>query len=83
MENKYEEFLKYIIDELVDAQDSVSIEKKKDDKGILLTLRVGKEDMGKIIGAKGETANAIRKILRGVGLKNDDKVSLVIEEPAQ
>ena len=49
--------------------------------GVLLTLLVHKDDMGKVIGRSGATAKAIRTVLRVVGMKNDARVNLKIEEP--
>jgi hypothetical protein len=52
-----------------------------DEMGVLLTLEVGAVDMGKIIGRQGNTAKAIRTLLRVVGMKNNSRVNLKINEP--
>jgi len=77
-----QEFLEYVVKALVDHQDDVKIERKVDEMGVLLSLKVHPEDMGQIIGKAGSTARAIRSLVRIVGLKNHARVNLKIEEPA-
>jgi len=77
-----QEFLEYIVKGLVDNPNSVKTERNVDEMGVLLTLQVPKEEMGKIIGRGGSTARAIRTLLRIVGLKNHARVNLKIAEPA-
>ncbi len=83
MAEKYkdEEFLEYVVKSLVDSPDAVKVERKVDEMGVLLSLKIDREDMGKIIGRNGNTAKAIRSLLRVVGLKNQARVNLKIEEP--
>mgnify|MGYP001607222378 CR=1 FL=1 len=76
-----QEFLEYLVKSLIDNPDKVSVERKVDEMGVLLTLKVAPEDMGKIIGRSGNTAKAIRSLLRIVGIKNNARVNLKIEEP--
>lgn len=76
------DFLEYIIKALVDHPDDVKIDRKVDEMGVLLSLKVNPEDMGQIIGKNGSTARAIRNLVRIVGLKNHARVNLKIEEPA-
>ena len=76
------EFLEYTIKALVDHPDDVKIDRKVDEMGVLLSLKVHPEDMGQIIGKAGSTARAIRSLVRIVGLKNHARVNLKIEEPA-
>jgi len=78
---KDQEFLDFLIKALVDKPEAVEVSRKVDEMGVLLTLKVGPEDMGKIIGRKGNTAKAIRTLLRVVGMKNNARVNLKIEEP--
>ncbi len=59
----------------------MKIRRTVDEMGVLLTLAVHKDDMGKIIGRSGATAKAIRTVLRVVGMKNEARVNLKIEEP--
>jgi hypothetical protein len=76
------EFLEFVVKALVDHPDEVKIDRKVDEMGVLLTLRVHPEDMGQIVGKGGSTARAIRNLVRIVGLKNHARVNLKIEEPA-
>ena len=76
-----QEFLEYLIKSLVDNKEDVKVERKVDEMGVLLTLKVHPEDMGQIIGKEGSTARAIRSLVRIVGLKNHARVNLKIEEP--
>ena len=76
-----QKFLEYVVKSLVDNPDDVKIVRTVDEMGVLLTMSVHKDDMGKIIGRSGATAKAIRTILRVVGMKNDARVNLKIEEP--
>jgi uncharacterized protein len=76
-----QKFLEYVIKALVDNPDDVKIARTVDEMGVLLTLSVHKDDMGKVIGRSGQTAKAIRTVLRVVGMKNDARVNLKIEEP--
>jgi len=75
------EFLEYIVKTLVDHPEDVKVERKVDEMGVLLSLKVNPEDMGQIIGRSGSTARAIRGLVRIVGLKNQARVNLKIEEP--
>ncbi len=76
-----QQFLEYVVKALVDNPDDVNISRVVDEMGVLLTLSVNKDDMGKVIGRSGATAKAIRTVLRVVGMKNDARVNLKIEEP--
>ena|SRR3989344_4933988 len=76
-----QQFLEYVVKALVDFPDDVKINRTVDEMGVLLTLSVNKDDMGKVIGRSGQTAKAIRTVLRIVGMKNDARVNLKIEEP--
>ncbi len=74
-------FLEFVVKGLVDNPDAVKVDRKVDEMGVLLTLDVAAEDMGKIIGRSGNTAKAIRTLLRVVGMKNNARVNLKINEP--
>ena len=76
-----QEFLEFVVKGLVDNPDAVKTERKVDEMGVLITLKVDPSDMGKIIGRMGQTAKAIRSLLRVVGVKNNARVNLKIEEP--
>ena len=80
-ETKDLEFLEYIVKTLVDHPEDVKTERKVDEMGVLLSVRVNPEDMGQLIGKKGSTAGAIRNLIRIIGLKNHARVNLKIEEP--
>lgn len=75
------QFLEQTVKSLVDKPEEVKIDRTVDEMGVLLTLTVAPEDMGKIIGRQGNTAKAIRILLRVVGMKNNARVNLKINEP--
>lgn len=77
-----QDFLKSVIAALVDNPGDIKIDRKVDEMGVLLTLDVNPADMGKVIGRQGNTAKAIRTLLRVVGMKNNARVNLKINEPA-
>jgi uncharacterized protein len=78
---KDEQFLDYVVKGLVDHPEAVKINRTVDEMGVLLSLDVHPDDMGKIIGRSGNTAKAIRILLRVVGMKNNARVNLKINEP--
>jgi len=75
------QFLETVVKTLVDKPEEVKINRTVDEMGVLLTLSVAADDMGKIIGRSGNTAKAIRTLLRVVGMKNNARVNLKINEP--
>lgn len=75
------EFLEYVIKAIVDYPEKVKIERKVDEMGVCLFLKVDPADMGKVLGRRGATTMAIRALLRIVGLKNHARISLKVEEP--
>ncbi len=79
--HKDKKFLKFIIEHIVEHPEDVKIDRKVDEMGVLLSLHVHADDMGQVIGRKGSTARALRTLLRIVGLKEDARVNLKIEEP--
>ena len=76
-----QQFLETLVKALADHPESVKVNRTVDEMGVLLTLDVHAEDMGKIIGRSGNTAKAIRTLLRVVGMKNEARVNLKINEP--
>lgn len=76
-----QEFLDYVVKALVDNPSAVKTERKVDEMGVLLTVQTDKDDVGKLIGRNGNTAKALRTLLRVVGIKNHARVNLKIEEP--
>jgi len=79
--SKAEEITRHLVDLIVEEKDKVEIESKSDEMGVLISLKVAKSDMGRIIGKNGETAKAIRTILRVIGFSENARVSLRIIEP--
>jgi predicted RNA-binding protein YlqC (UPF0109 family) len=78
---KDQEFVEYVVKALVENPEQVRVERRVDEMGVLITLDVAAEDMGKIIGRDGATAKALRTLLRVVGMKNNARVNLKIHEP--
>jgi len=81
MEEADKVFLEYVVKALVDNPNDIKIERTVDEMGVLITLTVNPADMGKIIGRMGNTAKAIRTLLRIIGMKNNARVNLKINEP--
>ena len=63
------DLLEYLARELVDEPDEVQVEEVENDRGVLLTLRVAKDDMGKVIGRGGRTARAIRTVMKAAAVR--------------
>lgn len=82
MAEKDQEFLEFVVKGLVENPDAVKINRTVDEMGVLLTLDLHPDDMGKVIGRSGNTAKAIRTLLRVVGMKHNARVNLKINEPA-
>jgi hypothetical protein len=78
---KVRDFLVEVIKAIVDEPEAVNAEVKRDDMGVLLTLHVSATDVGKVIGRQGNTAKALRTILRVVGMKEKARINLKIAEP--
>ncbi len=79
--NSARDFVDYIVRAIVDHPEEVEVPQTVDDLGILITLKVNKEDMGKIIGKDGQTAKSLRVLLRMMGAKQDARMNLKIIEP--
>ncbi len=75
------DFIEYFVKQVVTNPDQVVVERTVDEMGVLITLRVAKEDMGKVIGKSGQTAKALRILLRVIGSKHNARVNLKIIEP--
>ena len=75
------DFVEYVVKSIVSQPDKVIVTRTVDEMGVLLTLQVAKEDMGKVIGRSGQTAKAIRILLRVIGSKENLRVNLKIVEP--
>jgi len=75
------QFLEMIVKNIVSNPDDVSVDRTVDEMGVLLTLKINPSDMGYVIGRKGQTAQAIRTLLKIVGAKNNSRVNLKIYDP--
>ena len=75
------DFIEYVVKHIVQFPDQVEVFRTVDEMGVLITLKVAKEDMGKIIGKSGQTAKSLRILLRVIGSKNNARVNLKIVEP--
>lgn len=73
-----QQFVEYIVKSLVGHPDDVSVERIIDEKGVLLSLTVNPEDLGRVIGKRGVTAQSLRTLLRALGTKNDARYNLKI-----
>jgi uncharacterized protein len=74
-------FVEYIVKALVDHPEDVRTDRTVDEMGVLITLFINPADMGTVIGRMGQTAKAIRTLLRVVGAKHKARVNLKINEP--
>ena len=81
MQDADKTFLEYVVKALVDNPNDVKLDRTVDEMGVLISLTVNPADMGKIIGRMGNTAKAIRTLLRVIGMKNNARVNLKINEP--
>ena len=75
------DFVEYVVKSIVDNPAQVSVTRTVDDMGVLITVQVSKEDMGKIIGKSGQTAKSIRILLRVIGAKTNTRINMKIVEP--
>lgn len=73
-----QQFVEYVVKELVDNPDQVKVNRSEDDRGVLLELTVAPEDLGRVIGRHGATAQSLRNILRALGVKNGARYNLKI-----
>ena len=77
------QFLEFVIKHIVDNPEAVNVDRTVDEMGVLMTLDVHADDMGKVIGRNGNTAKALRTLLRVVGMKHQARVNLKIREPEE
>lgn len=75
------EFVDFVVKSIVQHPEDIKLDRTVDEMGVLITLNLNPEDMGQIIGRKGQTARAIRTLLKIVGAKNNARVNLKIVEP--
>lgn len=76
-----QQFIEFIVKSLVGNPDAVKVERRIDEKGVLLELSVDPEDLGRVIGKRGATAQSLRTLLRALGTKNDARYNLKIIDP--
>lgn len=75
-------FLHYVLDSIVEDKDKLVIESQRDDLGILLTVSVSENDMGKLIGKSGQTIKALKTLLRIIGGNVSERINLKVLEPS-
>ncbi len=75
------EFLDYVVRSIVAFPEDVRVNRVVDEMGVLLTLDINAADMGRVIGKMGNTAKAIRTLLRVVGMATKCRVNLKITDP--
>lgn len=73
-----QQFVEFVVKSLVSKPDEVKVERRIDEKGVLLELTVDPEDLGRVIGKRGATAQSLRTLLRALGTKNDARYNLKI-----
>lgn len=73
-----QQFIEYVVKSLVGKPDAVQVDRRVDEKGVLLELTVDPEDLGRVIGKRGATAQSLRTLLRALGTKNDARYNLKI-----
>ena len=73
-----QQFVEYVVKSLVTKPDEVKVDRRIDEKGVLIELTVDPEDLGRVIGKRGATAQSIRTLLRALGTKNDARYNLKI-----
>ncbi len=81
MVDQDKQFLETVVKSIVGNPNDVVVDRTIDERGVLLTLKINPADMGYVIGRKGQTAQAIRTLLKIVGAKNNSRVNLKIYDP--
>ena len=76
-----QQFIEFVVKSIVNNPDDVKTVRTVDERGVLITLDINASDMGYVIGRRGQTARAIRTLLKVVGAKNNARVNLKINEP--
>lgn len=75
------DFVRYVLEQLVEDKDQLFVESKVDELGILITIKVSDRDMGKLIGKNGQTIKSVRTLLRVIGGAANQRVNLKVLEP--
>ena len=73
-----QQFVEFVVKSLVSNPDAVIVDRRIDEKGVLLELTVDPEDLGRVIGKRGATAQSLRTLLRALGTKNEARYNLKI-----
>ncbi len=80
-EFKDQQFIEFLVKSIVNHPNDVRTERTVDERGVLITLYINQDDMGYVIGRQGQTARALRILLKTVGAKENARVNLKIFEP--
>ena len=76
------DFVRYILEQFCENKDSISLEHTKDDLGVLITIQIAEQDMGRLIGKQGQTISAIRTLVRVIGARENERINLKVIEPS-
>ena len=76
-------FITFVLENLIEDHDELHIESRTDDLGILISVKVSQNDMGKLIGKSGQTIKSLRTLLRTLGGKLNQRINLKVIEPMQ
>lgn len=77
------DFVKYTLEQICEHKDSIVVEHKVDDLGVLISVTVAEGDMGKLIGKSGQTISALRTLVRIIGARESERINLKVLEPAE
>ncbi len=74
------EFVEFIVKRLVDHPEEVTLEEERQENNVIVRMKVGEQDVGKVIGRKGRTVQALRTIASAVAAKDGKRAILEIAE---
>ncbi len=77
------DFVRYTLEQFCKNKDSISLEQTKDDLGVLITIQIAEEDMGRLIGKQGQTISALRTLVRVIGARENERINLKVIEPSE
>lgn len=77
------DFVKYTLEQICEHKDAIAVEHKVDDLGVLISVTVAEEDMGKLIGKSGQTISALRTLVRIIGARDNERINLKVLEPTE
>jgi len=75
------DFVKYVLDQICEEKESIVVESKVDELGVLITVVVAESEMGKLIGKQGQTISSIRTLVRIIGARDNQRINLKVLEP--